>query len=262
VPLTQNQFDSLVSFAYNVGGPAFAGSTLVRVLNAGHSEQVPAQLRRGVHGNGRVIVGLVNRRAHEVKLFGEKGTPGPAPGASPGCMRFEIHFGQKVTRKSDGTFVLGQHILGACWPRAVTLTIVNETPAILFVQGSGYGPGRTPQRLACGGPPPIGQSGNDCTIQLQVFDPPWADPRANASFAFNVPRVVMRAVVTPPSGERARGYQVEWQTVKGGVQPCGGQAFSSFCQVWMGENGDPSDPQAPRLARPSSVTLKVRAEFQ
>jgi lysozyme len=34
VPLTQNQFDALVSFVFNVGGGAFRGSTLLRKLNA------------------------------------------------------------------------------------------------------------------------------------------------------------------------------------------------------------------------------------
>jgi lysozyme len=34
VPLTQNQFDALVSFVFNVGGGAFSGSTLLRKLNA------------------------------------------------------------------------------------------------------------------------------------------------------------------------------------------------------------------------------------
>src|ERR1700756_2482697 len=35
VPLSQPQFDALVSFAFNVGAGAFAGSTLLRLLNAG-----------------------------------------------------------------------------------------------------------------------------------------------------------------------------------------------------------------------------------
>jgi len=48
VPLPQNQFDALVSFAFNVGIGAFKNSTLLKVLNQGNDEEVPAQLRRWV----------------------------------------------------------------------------------------------------------------------------------------------------------------------------------------------------------------------
>jgi type VI secretion system secreted protein VgrG len=68
-PLNQNQFDALTSFAYNVGAEAFAGSTLVRELNAGNYGAVPDQLDRWVHSGGRRVQGLVNRRAAEGQLF-------------------------------------------------------------------------------------------------------------------------------------------------------------------------------------------------
>ncbi len=38
VPLADHQFDALVSFAFNIGGAGFAGSTTVRKLNAGDTE--------------------------------------------------------------------------------------------------------------------------------------------------------------------------------------------------------------------------------
>lgn len=69
VALTQNQFDALISFIFNVGVHAFIGSTLLKLLNQGQYEQVPAQLRRWVHDNGRVVQGLVNRREKEIKLW-------------------------------------------------------------------------------------------------------------------------------------------------------------------------------------------------
>ena len=71
VDLSQNQFDALVSFTFNVGNDAFIGSTLLKLLNQGHYEQVPVQLRRWVHDNGRVVQGLVNRREKEIKLWSE-----------------------------------------------------------------------------------------------------------------------------------------------------------------------------------------------
>lgn len=69
VPLTQNQFDALVSFAFNVGTGAFSRSTLLRVLNRGEYEKVASQFGRWVNGGGRKLPGLVNRRREERELF-------------------------------------------------------------------------------------------------------------------------------------------------------------------------------------------------
>jgi lysozyme len=69
VLLNQNQFDALVSFAFNVGEGAFRGSTLLKLLNQGQYDQVPAQLRRWIRDNGRVVQGLVNRREKEITLW-------------------------------------------------------------------------------------------------------------------------------------------------------------------------------------------------
>ena len=69
VALDQNQFDALVSFTFNVGVGAFTGSTLLKVVNQGQYDQVPDQLRRWNKAGGKVVQGLVNRRANEVKLW-------------------------------------------------------------------------------------------------------------------------------------------------------------------------------------------------
>ena len=69
VPLTGNQFAALVSFAYNVGLGALAGSTLLRKLNAGDYQGAADQLPRWNKGGGRVLSGLVRRRAAERELF-------------------------------------------------------------------------------------------------------------------------------------------------------------------------------------------------
>ncbi len=69
VKLNQNQFDALVSFVFNVGGGAFKNSTLLKVLNAGAYDQVPAQLRRWDKAGGRVVPGLKVRREAEIKLW-------------------------------------------------------------------------------------------------------------------------------------------------------------------------------------------------
>lgn len=69
VPLTENQFGALVSFAFNVGVGAFAKSTLLRRLNAGDYGAVPAQLARWNKNDGKVMAGLTNRRAAEAGLW-------------------------------------------------------------------------------------------------------------------------------------------------------------------------------------------------
>jgi lysozyme len=69
VPLTQNQFDALVSFAFNVGLGAFERSTLLRRLNAGQHQAVPAELMKWTKGGGRELPGLVNRRRDEAGLW-------------------------------------------------------------------------------------------------------------------------------------------------------------------------------------------------
>ncbi len=69
VELSQNQFDALVSFCFNVGAAAFRNSTLLRLLNRGDYNNVPLQLRRWVRCNGEVVPGLVKRREQEIALW-------------------------------------------------------------------------------------------------------------------------------------------------------------------------------------------------
>jgi lysozyme len=69
VPLTQSQFDALVSFTYNVGKNAFRRSTLLRLLNSGDYEGAADQFLRWNKGGGRVLAGLTRRREAERKLF-------------------------------------------------------------------------------------------------------------------------------------------------------------------------------------------------
>jgi lysozyme len=69
VPLTQNQFDALVSFVFNVGGGAFESSTLLKLLNAGNYAGAADQLLRWNKDEGKIVQGLSNRREAERKLF-------------------------------------------------------------------------------------------------------------------------------------------------------------------------------------------------
>ena len=69
VPLKQHQRDALISFVFNVGAGNFERSTLLRELNAGRYDAVPAQLNRWVNAGGRRLEGLVRRRQAEGALF-------------------------------------------------------------------------------------------------------------------------------------------------------------------------------------------------
>lgn len=67
VKLAQHEFDALVSWAYNTGGPASA--TLWRKLNAGDRAGIPAELAKWNKAGGKVLAGLVRRRKAEGLLF-------------------------------------------------------------------------------------------------------------------------------------------------------------------------------------------------
>jgi lysozyme len=69
VPLKQHQFDALVSFAYNVGVGNLRSSTLLRKLNAGDYDGAALEFHRWNRSNGKVLPGLVRRRAAEALLF-------------------------------------------------------------------------------------------------------------------------------------------------------------------------------------------------
>lgn len=78
VPLTQNQFDALVSFEYNAGYGNFSSSTLLKLLNQKKYNEAAAQFTRWVHSKVKqpdgtykmvVLPGLVKRRNYEKGFF-------------------------------------------------------------------------------------------------------------------------------------------------------------------------------------------------
>jgi len=69
VQLNQNQFDALVSLAYNIGTSAFSKSTLVKKLNANDIRGAADQFDVWVNAGGKRMQGLVNRRTVEKALF-------------------------------------------------------------------------------------------------------------------------------------------------------------------------------------------------
>jgi lysozyme len=70
VKLNENQLGALVSFCFNVGGAAFAKSTLARKVNANPSDStIRNEFMRWTRGGGKVLPGLVKRREEEANLY-------------------------------------------------------------------------------------------------------------------------------------------------------------------------------------------------
>jgi len=71
VPLTDGQFDALVSFTYNLGSGALQCSTLRRKVNRQAHSEVPEQLMRWVWAGGRKLNGLIKRRECESLVYAD-----------------------------------------------------------------------------------------------------------------------------------------------------------------------------------------------
>ena len=71
-PTTPGQFDALVSFHYNTG--AIAKATLTRLHRAGRFAEAKAEFGKWINAGGRVMPGLVKRRAEEAHHYADLGT--------------------------------------------------------------------------------------------------------------------------------------------------------------------------------------------
>jgi lysozyme len=88
VKLSDGQYAALCDFTYNVGAGNFKGSTLLKLVNQGDFDKVPAQFRRWVVASGREVDGLRVRREREIELFFDgmaipRAAPSPDEDLSP-----------------------------------------------------------------------------------------------------------------------------------------------------------------------------------
>lgn len=75
VPLTQQEFDALVDFVFNVGSGNFADSTMLKLLNAGNYWAAADEFVKWDLAAGQVVAGLLRRRIAEQSEFNSGGTP-------------------------------------------------------------------------------------------------------------------------------------------------------------------------------------------
>ena len=69
VPLNPNEHAAIVSLVFNIGSGAFSHSALLRLLNGGDRAGAARQFKRWNRGGGKVLNGLMKRRAAETALF-------------------------------------------------------------------------------------------------------------------------------------------------------------------------------------------------
>jgi lysozyme len=119
VPVNQNQFAALVSFAYNLGEGNLRGSTLLRKLNEGDFAGASEEFMKWDNAGGRKLRGLTRRRAAEEQLF-----------RTPAADQIELAVFQNVPelmtamQGSDGE-------LNPAFERASFFAVVPNVPLIL-----------------------------------------------------------------------------------------------------------------------------------
>jgi lysozyme len=70
VLLFQEQFDTVLSWTYNLGEGALKSSTMLKKSNAARHDEVLAQIKRWNQAGGKVLKGLERRREAEAALYG------------------------------------------------------------------------------------------------------------------------------------------------------------------------------------------------
>jgi lysozyme len=124
VPLTQGQFDALVSFDFNTG--ALHSSTLLKRLNAGNYTDVPRQLMRWTKGGGRELPGLVRRRRDEAELWRSL-DPGATGGKADITKIDEPQPPKPMSQSKTGNTAIVTGVVGAIAPVNEAVKAFRET---------------------------------------------------------------------------------------------------------------------------------------
>ena len=143
IGITQGQFDALVSFAYNVGVWRLGESTLLKRVNAGRFDDVPAEFMKWTKGGGKELPGLVRRRRAEVKLWRGMDTSIPVPHDEARTEPDKPSASKSITRSKEanaavaagglGTIAVVQEVLPIVREGGDLLGSLSPTILILFV---------------------------------------------------------------------------------------------------------------------------------
>jgi len=139
VPLTQNQFDALVSFSFNVGEGAFASSTLLKKLNAGDYKGAAAEFgkwtkaRNPKTGKLEPLAGLVRRRKEEAELFLRTDPGGAATIQVPVASSQSI---PRIPGESKEVAHMRAYVVASGVPHRVTSTVRSKLPSRHAQQGT------------------------------------------------------------------------------------------------------------------------------
>ncbi len=143
VELTQNQFDALVDFAYNAGVGRLSTSTLLKKVNAGKFDEVPAEFMKWTKGGGKELPGLVRRRRAEVKLWRGLDTEAPVPTSQARFQPDQPKASKSITQSKEanaavaagglGTIAVVQEVMPMVREGGDLLGSLSPTILILFV---------------------------------------------------------------------------------------------------------------------------------
>ena len=143
VELTQNQFDALVDFAYNAGVGALQKSTLLKKVNAGKFDEVPAEFMKWTKGGGKELPGLVRRRRAEVKLWRGLDTEAPVPTSQARFQPDQPKASKSITQSKEanaavaagglGTIAVVQEVMPMVREGGDLVSSLSPTALILFV---------------------------------------------------------------------------------------------------------------------------------
>lgn len=145
VPLAQNQFDALVSFAFNCGTGALEKSTLLKRVNEKRFDAVPAEFMKWTKANGKEMKGLVRRRRAEAALWRDVDEKDPLPPQETRAIPDAPKPSKSMTKSTEGnaSIIIGATAAGAAIKEAkpviedaadayTAATAAIGTPAVLI----------------------------------------------------------------------------------------------------------------------------------